>query len=504
MEKIDYIVLAGYFCVLIIMGIWGYTKIKSSADFYTAGGKLPWWLSGVSHHISGYSGAVFVAYAAIAYTHGFTLYIWWALSIAIAMIGTIFFIAPRWARLRVEAGVQSPTEYLAMRYNLPTQQVMAWSGVIIKIFDVGAKWAAIGILLNAFTGLPLSTGILTAGAISMIYITIGGLWADVVNDLASFIIQFIAGMVMIVMVLLQLGDGVDGLFTMWDRLPPSHSQMYNEPYSAGFAISFMIICFFSYSGGTWHLATRFISSSSGTEARKAATLSMLLYLIWPLVLFFPMFAAPIFLPDLADPTKSYALMAMKFLPNGLVGLLLASMFGNTLAMTAADANTISAVITRDIMPVVYKKTASFNAKKMLLIARITTFLFILTTIIIAFQSESFGGVVGLIISWFAALVGPTAIPMILGLLPAFKYSDGKAALLSIVGGLLTFIVMKVTGGTSLAAEISAPIIVSMIIYSCWGLLFKRKVKPEVDQLLKALNQDSTIPHKTVVESNPVH
>ena len=76
MEKIDYIVLAGYFCVLIIMGIWGYTKIKSSADFYTAGGKLPWWLSGVSHHISGYSGAVFVAYAAIAYTHGFTLYIW--------------------------------------------------------------------------------------------------------------------------------------------------------------------------------------------------------------------------------------------------------------------------------------------------------------------------------------------------------------------------------------------------------------------------------------------
>src|SRR5690606_9845476 len=183
---------------------------------------------------------------------------------------------------------------------------------------------------------------------------------DVINDLASFIIQFVAGITLLVMVLLQLGDGVSGIFTMWDRLPESHAQPFNSPYTLGFAIAYMVIAFFSYSGGTWHLATRFISSPSGSEAKKAATLSMLMYLIWPLVLFFPMFAAPIFLKDLADPTQSYALIAMEFLPHGLVGLLLASMFGNTLAMTAADANTISAVITRDILPILYKKMSLFN------------------------------------------------------------------------------------------------------------------------------------------------
>lgn len=490
MEKIDYIVLGTYFFILLAMGVWGYTKIRSSADFYTAGGKLPWWLSGISHHVSGYSGAVFVAYAAIAYTHGFTLYIWWALSISAAMIGTTFIIAPRWARLRTHAGIQSPTEYLAVRYNLPTQQVMAWSGVIIKIFDVGAKWAAIGILLNAFTGMSIGSGILIAGAISMIYITIGGLWADVVNDLASFIIQFVAGTTMLAMVLIELGDGFAGLITMWDRLPESHAGFFNTPYTPAFAISYMVISFFSYSGGTWHLATRFISSPSGTEARKAATLSMFLYLLWPLVLFFPMFAAPIFLENLADPSKSYALMAIKFLPHGLIGLLLASMFGNTLAMTAADANTISAVITRDILPVIYKKIRAFNEKKMLLIARITTFLFVLITIIIAFESKSFGGVFGLIISWFAALVGPTAIPMIFGLLPAFKYSDSRAALTSIIGGLLTFIGMKLSDTSTLSLEIAAPIIVSMIIYIGWGFIFKKQVKTEAINLLASLNSDS--------------
>src|SRR5699024_5756243 len=170
--------------------------IKGSKDFYVAGGKLPWWLSGISHHVSGYSGAVFTGYAAIAYTHGFTIYVWWALVITVAVIVGAHFIAPKWANLRIYYNVESPTEYLATRYNLFTQQLMAWAGVILKLFDVGAKWAAIGILLNVFTGLPLIYGILLSGIISLIYITIGGLWADVWTDFAQFVIQVVAGVIM--------------------------------------------------------------------------------------------------------------------------------------------------------------------------------------------------------------------------------------------------------------------------------------------------------------------
>lgn len=213
--------------------------------FFTAGGKLPWWLSGISHHVSGYSGAVFVAYASIAYTHGFVMYVWWALTIAIAMIGTIFFfIAPRWARLRSKTGIQSPTEYLATRYNLPTQQLMAWSGVIVKLFDVGAKWAAVGILLNAFMGVPIVTGIILSGVVTLFYVTLGGLWADVLNDFVSFIIQVASGLVMFIIVLVRLGDGPVGVLTMWDRLPAEHSNWFNSPYTVWFAIAFLVINFF--------------------------------------------------------------------------------------------------------------------------------------------------------------------------------------------------------------------------------------------------------------------
>lgn len=489
METIDYVVLGGYFFVLIAIGLWGYSRVSSSADFYTAGGKLPWWLSGISHHVSGYSGVVFVAYAAIAYTHGFTIYVWWALSIAVAMVGTILFIAPRWARLRSTTGIQSPTEYLATRYNLPTQQVMAWTGVIAKTFDVGAKWAAIGILLNGFTGISIAWGIVVAGVVTLIYITIGGLWADVMNDFASFIIQVVAGVTLFVVVLVRLGDGMGGIFSLWDRLPESHSNFFNAPYTAGFAFAFMVISFFSYSGGTWNLATRFISSPSGSEAKKAASLSMVLYIIWPLILFFPMFAAPVFLEDLANPEQAYVLMVMEFLPPGLVGLLLASMFANTLTMTGSDSNTISAVITRDILPILFKKIRGYDTKRMLLIARITTFTFVFITLVIAFQSSAFGGVIGLVISWFAALLGPIAIPMILGLLPWFKHSGSRAALLSILGGLLAFSFTKIYGVQSLAIELAAPTATSLVIYVLFGFIVRRRVPEKVENLLTSLNKD---------------
>lgn len=489
METIDYVVLAGYFFVLIGIGFWGYARVKSSADFYTAGGKLPWWLSGISHHVSGYSGVIFVAYAAIAYTHGLTIYIWWAVSISIALVGTILFIAPRWARLRVSTGIQSPTEYLSTRYNLPTQQVMAWTGVVAKLFDVAAKWAAIGILLQGFTGLPIEWGIITAGLVTLLYITIGGLWADVMNDLASFLIQFVVGIILFITVLSHLGDGLGGIFTLWDRLPEANSNLYNAPYTPGFAFAFMVISFFSYSGGTWNLATRFISSSSGSEAKKAATLSMILYLLWPLILFFPMFAAPVFLPDLENPEQSYPLLALKFLPPGILGLLLASMFSNTLTMTGSDANTISAVITRDIFPVFFKKVRSYDNKRMLLIARITTFTFLLATIFIAFRSSSFGGIIGLVVSWFSALLGPIAIPMILGLLPVFRKCDSRAALLSIGGGLLVFLVTKFYLTPTLAVEIAAPTATSLIIFAVFGFISRNKVSPKVENLLDSLNKD---------------
>lgn len=491
MHALDWATVGLFFLIMIVIGFGSYKKVGGSKDFFVAGGKLPWWLSGISHHVSGYSGAVFVAYAGLAYTHGFSLYVWWALTIFVAVIVGAYIMAPRWARLRINYNIESPTEYLSLRYNVPTQQLMAWCGVLLKLFDVAAKWAAIGILLNVFTGMPIIYGILASGLVSIIYVTIGGLWADIWTDFAQFIVQMVAGLVMFFVVMHMLG-GASSFAGIWDRLPESNSQFFNEPYTIWYVILYLFVVFLSYNGGTWNLATRFISSPSGNAAKKSAILSGVLYLIVPLFLFFPMWAAPLILPGLDDPTQSYGLLAQELLPAGLVGLVLAGLFAATMSMTSSDANTISAVITRDILPVISKRYQTLNQKESLRIARITTFTFTFITLIIGIQADSFGGVLGLIISWFGALIGPISIPMLFGLFPVFKNSDAKAAITSVLAGLATFVLTKYFIDVSLALEVGSPVIVSAIVYVGMGFLKKdKKVKSEIVDLLNAVSTDDT-------------
>lgn len=471
----DWIVLAIFFLIMVGIGFWSFKKVSSTSDFYVAGGKLPWWLSGISHHVSGYSGAVFVAYAALAYSHGITLYFWWALTIAISIIGGSRIFPPAWVRLRQHYGVQSPMEYLERRYSVLTQQLMACSGILLKLFDVTAKWAAIAILLNTFTGIPIFWGILFSGGISLIYITIGGLWADVWTDFAQFVVQIIAGVVMFFMTISYLN--AESVSSIWQQLPPQNTQPFHEPFSVWFAIAFLIINFLSYNGGTWNLATRYISSQNASDARKAALLSGLLYLIWPLILFFPMWTAPVFLPDLVDLETSYAKLTQLLLPQGLVGLVLASMFANTMSMTSSDINTISAVITRDVLPKIMISYSEINA---LSSARIVTFLFTLTTVILATQAEAFGGVFGLIISWFGALVGPISIPMLFGMIKAFRKSGAISAITSILLGFLTFVSTKYWFDVSQVTEIISPVLVSMVSYILLGLVLKDGLSAQMD------------------------
>ncbi|WP_420850860.1 sodium:solute symporter family transporter, partial [Paenibacillus aceris] len=270
----------------------------------------------------------------------------------------------------------------------------------------------------------------------------------------------------------------------------THSQPLVGPYTMGFVLAYILIDFLSYNGGTWNLAQRYIASPSGSEARKAAILSGSLYLIWPLILFFPMWAAPLFYQNLKDPTQSYSMMTMDLLPHGLIGLVLASMFAHTMAMTTSDANAITAVITRDILPVISKKYRTLSEKSALRVARGAMVTFVVLTLTIAVYSSTFGGILSLLIVWFGALVGPISIPMLLGLIPAFKRSDSTAAIVSWVAGIITFIIVKYVLTVTTATLVASPVLVSAILFIGIGWLNRnRPVAPKVEKLLDSLSSD---------------
>lgn len=436
MAPLDWVALGGYFLVMLLIGLWSHRRVGDVSDYFTGGGRMPWWLSGISHHMSGYSAAVFVAYAAIAYSYGITVYVWAFLPLALGTAVGAWLFAPRWNRLRQRYAVASPLESLAKRYNVPTQQALAWSGALLKVFDVAAKWASVAVLLNVFNGMSMTAGILITGIVTLLYCTVGGLWADALTDFGQFVIQGVAALAMVWVVLDRLGDGIAGLGTIWHRLPEGHGHPLVGPYTATFLGAYVVVKLFEYNGGMWNLAQRYMATDTPKAARRSAGLSALLYVVWPAVLLFPPVAAAVLLPDVADPQKIYALMAESYLPAGLVGLTLAGMFSHTMAMASSDANAVSAVVTRDIIPAVVRGARNPAPATGLLIARVCTVVFITISMVVAIEADHFGGVLGIIVGLVAAVMGPISIPMLLGLLPLFHKCGPRAALSSWALGLL--------------------------------------------------------------------
>ncbi|MDT7606557.1 MAG: hypothetical protein QOG96_1060 [Pseudonocardiales bacterium] len=487
MHVLDWTMVSAYFLLMIGIGWWSHRRIHDVRDFFTAGGRMPWWLAGISHHMSGYSAVLFVAYASVAYTDGITVYLWGFASIGIGVgIGSWLF-AGRWNRLRAKLGVASPLEYLAQRYNVPTQQALAWSGGLLKIFDIAAKWYAVATLLNAFAGVPYVWGIVITGAVTLIYCTAGGLWADALTDFGQFIIQGLAAIVMIVVILAKLG-GISGLWTMWGQLPPSHLSPTTSKFTATLLLVYVLVKTLEYNGGMWNLAQRYMAAPDTRQAVRGARLSAALYLVWPLVLMFPMFAAPLLVPGLADPNTSYAVMTMTFLPPGLIGLVLAGIFSHTMAMVSSDANAISSVITRDVLPVLWQRARSFTETQGLRAARISTVTFVVITMVVATQAPQLGGVLAIVVSWVAALIGPISVPLLLGMLPWFRRCGPRAALTSWAGGLLSYALVYYVLQASQAAVVATPVLVSLALFTGLGLIASEQ-SAAVDEIIDTLNHD---------------
>lgn len=496
MNSLDWVVLIAYFAVMVAIGIWSHKRVDNVGDFFTAGGKMPWWLSGISHHMSGYSAVMFTGYAGIAYTYGVTSFATWSFPIAVGVAIGVKLFAPRLNRLRSRLHVASPLEYLKDRYDLKTQQALAWSGLLLKIVDVGAKWAAIATLLSVFTGLTLTQGILVTGAITAVYCTIGGLWADALTELGQFVIQLFAGVAMLIAVMGELG-GFSSLWTVWDKLPDGHSNPTAGPYTVTFLVAFLFIKTFEYNGGMWNQAQRYMATTSAAAASRSARLSAILWLVWPAVLFFPMWCAPLIVhaqkPDASD---SYALMTEKLLPHGLLGLVVVGFFSHTMAMCSSDANAISAVFTRDIAPTLSKAARSWTQRAALIAARLSTISFLALSMAVATQvnSPTFKDIITVVIKWVAGLMGPIAIPFILGLLRPFRKSGPLAAIISWASGLVAFwlvnypINWSVDGGVPLEYQVSVPCALSLVLYIVLGQLHPEDT-PERDVLLARINGD---------------
>ncbi|MFQ5808279.1 MAG: Na+:solute symporter [Armatimonadota bacterium] len=429
----DYVALAIY--MVLVFGIGAYTRrlIRGIEDYFACGRRVPWWMAAISHHISGYSAFAFVGFASVGYTHGFSIWTLFAIPCFIAMVLGAFVWAPRWVRL----AVITPAQYLEERFNNVVRQLIAWSGIAVKFVDEGAKLYSLAKVVSACTRLRHSYVVVGAGVITIAYLLLGGLWAEIMTDSLQFFVQFSITLVLVPVVLRQVG----GWRGLW-RTQPARYTLFSSEVPLARVLVYLPVVIMSYNGGTWGLAQRFYSLGRPKDATKAALLSAALFLVYPLAIYIPVWAAPVLLGEI-DPELSYILVAAKYLPGiapGLLGLLIAAIFAATMSMVDSDLNALAAVFTKDIYGRIINPRATEH--KLMQVGLIATVVFGALTIGcgLAVGGPALGGAFTAMIEWYGAVLGPVSIPLLFGML--LRRTTWRGALLSWAGGFVTFVLCK--------------------------------------------------------------
>ena len=490
----DFTVIALYGALMVWIGIVAKRKSTSVDQYFAAGHGLPWWMAAISHHVSGYSAVAFVGFAGRAAVAGFSMWTLFSLGVFIALVIGVFAWAPRWSRLKV----LTPVEYLEARYGNNVRGLVAVTGIAMKFIDLGIKLFAISVVVHVVTGWAVMPVVVISGLLTVAYVLIGGLWATVLTDVIQFFIQLVMSLVVLVVALGTVG-GWSGL---WEKLPAERGGMFNPEagISLEFWLVYVVVIIFSYNGGTWGLAQRFVSVEEPRDAQKAATLSGILYLFYPLAIFIPAWAAPFILPESFDPRTlmplegfnlehTYIAVTQKVLSGmapGLIGLFVCSMFAATMSMIDSDINALAAVFTKDIYQRNFNRAIGDKALfKVGMITTVTFGLLVIVSAVLIAQSDGAEKVFNYTVKLFGGLLPPIAIPLMFGMI--FKRPTARGAILALVGGFITYLILT---QYSSRFEVCAggEMLVSLILYFGEGYLFRRspEKEAEVEEVFKRL------------------
>lgn len=427
----DYLMLGGYFLLMLAIGVYFYRHMRVMKDYFRGGNAIPWWLSGVSFYMTSFSVAAFVFYPSLCYRHGWVGVTMLWVAIPATIFSTVFF-ARRWRRTRID----SPVEYLETRYSPLLRQLFAWQGVPVKIIDDGIKLFATGTFVSVCTGTNIYYSILGAGGIMLVYTFMGGLWAATVTDFIQFIVLTAAILVILPLSISRAG----GLGEIFAKVPEGFFHPTTEEFGWTYVIPLVLLYALAWSSINWSLIQKFYCVPTEKDAVKTGWLVVALYIVGPPLMFFPAIAATRFIPELADAGKIYPMLCTQLLSGGMLGLAVAAMFAATMSTLSGDYNVCAAVLTNDVYKRLIRPHAS--ERELVQVGRLMTLLIgviglATATLMARGKAED---LFRYMVTLFGVATAPAAVPMLLGLVSRRYNNIGAVAgfLLGIGTGLGLF------------------------------------------------------------------
>jgi Na+/proline symporter len=441
----DCLSIAFYFTFVITVGVVFSRRNKNTSDYFRGGGIMPWWMAGASAWMASFSAWTFTGTAGKIFTQGC-----WGLllyySSLVPLLVLLFFTCYRFRRMRVV----TPLEAIRMRYGAATQQFVTWLRLPFLLFFGGVGLNTVGVFMSGAFNVPLQTVILILGVLVTFVSLVGGAFGVAASD---FVQMFLVVTITLVISALALAQPqVGGFHGLWQKLP-SHDFHWGEFSRPEFITLWFLALLLNnlFANNTMEGSAKYLMARSDAHARKMLIFPLFGTVIGPLMWMLPpLVASAIYTPGQIHnifpnlgkhPDEgAFLLTAHDVLPKGMLGLLVAGIFGATLSNLDASVNQGVGILVRNFyLPVINPQCPE---KKLLIISKSATAIF--GVIIIG---------IGLIVSEVRTLplfdmvnqLGvslwlPLAIPMCLGLF--YKRTPPWSSWTTILIGLAMSCVMK--------------------------------------------------------------
>ncbi len=215
LTTLDWLIIAGFFLVSILIGIFTVKKSgQSASEFFLSGRNMPWWLLGISMVATTFSADTPNLVTDIVRKDGVSgNWVWWAFLLT-GML-TVFVYAKLWRR----SGILTDLEFYEFRYSGKPAAFLRmfralYLGVFFNVMVMAGVCLAAVKIGSAMLGLDPWQTLLVASIVTVIYSVMGGLRGVIFTDFFQFIMAMIGAIwaAYVVVNLPEIG-GLDSLLS---------------------------------------------------------------------------------------------------------------------------------------------------------------------------------------------------------------------------------------------------------------------------------------------------
>ncbi len=365
LNSIDYLILAAYVLITILVGYALKKYMKTSEDFFLSGRSLPSWITSLAFLSANLGALEVIGMVANSAKYGIlTVHFYWIGAIP-AMIFLGVFMMPFYYGSKV----RSVPEYLKLRYNEATRGLNAISFAVMTLLMSGVSMYAMALLFELTLGWSLTSSILLSAFVVLIYVFFGGLSSSIYNEVIQFFLIWL-GLLPIVYVCLHAVGGFQGLV---QKVPPSFFHAWQHMGSAsdnpmgvdwlGLVLGLGFVLSFGYWTTDFLVVQRAMASESLSAARRTPLVASFPKMLVPIIVVLPGLMAVALLPQFkvvpGGPTPDYnsalILLFAHYLPNGILGLAITGLVASFMSGMAGNVTAFNTVWTYDIYGSYIKK-----------------------------------------------------------------------------------------------------------------------------------------------------